>query len=164
MPRLLLRQQPLCRFLLLQCSGVTGHAARIQRTWLKVIRSQTTCLESFPPLSPSRDPCATEKTVTRAERAHWRLSWQQRLARNARPADAPRLLVKLCQSHDDSGILTILLAALRVVPANAPLLLHTKQLLKPACSTAELPKFRYHNSQAYTIILPRNSRLCLKAR
>jgi hypothetical protein len=77
----------LCRFLLLQCSGVTGHAARIQRTWLKVIRSQTTCLESFPPLSPSRDPCATEKTVTRAERAHWRLSWQQRLARNGREFD-----------------------------------------------------------------------------
>ena len=28
--------------------------------------------------------------MTRAERAHWRLSWDQRLARNARPADAPQ--------------------------------------------------------------------------
>ena len=33
--------------------------------------------------------------LTRAERAHWRLSWQQRLARNARPSDAPRLVVTL---------------------------------------------------------------------
>jgi len=33
--------------------------------------------------------------LTRAERAHWRLSWAQRLARNARPSDAPRLVVTL---------------------------------------------------------------------
>jgi hypothetical protein len=33
--------------------------------------------------------------MTRAERAHWRLSWDQRLARNARPEDAPRLIVTL---------------------------------------------------------------------
>jgi hypothetical protein len=28
--------------------------------------------------------------LTRAARAHFRLSWSQRLTRNARPADAPR--------------------------------------------------------------------------
>ena len=28
--------------------------------------------------------------LTRAQRAHWRLSWEQRLAHNARPSDAPR--------------------------------------------------------------------------
>ncbi|HLZ60997.1 MAG TPA: hypothetical protein VKR06_28945 [Ktedonosporobacter sp.] len=33
--------------------------------------------------------------VTRAERAHWRLSWDQRLARNARSVDAPRVVVTL---------------------------------------------------------------------
>ena len=33
--------------------------------------------------------------MTRAERAHWRLSWGQRLARNVRPPDAPRLVVTL---------------------------------------------------------------------
>ena len=66
-----------------------------RRTWLKVIRSQTVCLESSAPLSPPRGPCTTEKIVTRAERAHWRLSWDQRLARNARPVDAPRLIVTL---------------------------------------------------------------------
>ena len=66
-----------------------------RRTWLKVIRSQTVCLESSAPLSPPRGPGTTEKMVTRAERAHWRLSWDQRLSRNARPADAPRLIVIL---------------------------------------------------------------------
>ncbi len=67
----------------------------IRRTWLKVVRSQTVCLESSAPLSPPHGPCTIEKLVTRAERAHWRLSWDQRLSRNARPADAPRLIVTL---------------------------------------------------------------------
>jgi hypothetical protein len=67
----------------------------IRQTWLKVVRSQTVCLESFAPLSPPRGPCTTEKILTRAERAHWRLSWDQRLARNARPSDAPQLIVTL---------------------------------------------------------------------
>ena len=67
----------------------------IRRTWLKMLRSQTVCLESTAPLSPPRGPCSTEKILTRAERAHWRLSWDQRLARNARSADAPRLIVTL---------------------------------------------------------------------
>ncbi|HEX6479259.1 MAG TPA: hypothetical protein VF043_10470 [Ktedonobacteraceae bacterium] len=67
----------------------------IRRTWLKVVRSQTTCLESSSLLPPSRAQMPAEKIFTRAERAHWRLSWSQRLARNARPADAPRLIVTL---------------------------------------------------------------------
>jgi hypothetical protein len=61
----------------------------IRRTWLKVIRSQTMCLESSEALSPSRAPVPAEKGLTRSERAHWRLSWDQRLARNASPSDAP---------------------------------------------------------------------------
>ncbi|WP_157508238.1 hypothetical protein [Ktedonobacter racemifer] len=32
-----------------------------------------------------------ETPLTRERRAHYRLSWSQRLARNARPANAPRL-------------------------------------------------------------------------
>lgn len=67
----------------------------IRRTWLKVVRSQTTCLESSPPLPLSRAQTSAEKLLTRAERAHWRLSWDQRLARNARPTNAPRLIVTL---------------------------------------------------------------------
>jgi hypothetical protein len=65
----------------------------IRRTWLKVVRSQTICLDS--PSPPSHAQTSTEKILTRAERAHWRLSWEQRLARNARSLDAPRLVVTL---------------------------------------------------------------------
>jgi hypothetical protein len=65
----------------------------IRRTWLKGTRSQTICLDSSSPCSSSLVPA--EKALTRAERAHWRLSWTQRLARNARPADAPHLAVTL---------------------------------------------------------------------
>jgi hypothetical protein len=68
---------------------------RIRRTWLGVVRSQTICLESSSQFSPSEALAPTEKVVTRTERAHWRLSWDQRLARNARPADASRLVVTL---------------------------------------------------------------------
>ncbi|GHO61129.1 hypothetical protein KSC_000210 [Ktedonobacter sp. SOSP1-52] len=67
----------------------------IRRTWLKAIRSQTICVESSSQLSSSSSPCPAEKLLTRAERAHWRLSWIERLARNARPLDAPRLVVTL---------------------------------------------------------------------
>ncbi len=41
----------------------------IRRSWLKVIHNQTICLENSSPLSPSQGPCATEKILTRAERA-----------------------------------------------------------------------------------------------
>jgi hypothetical protein len=60
-----------------------------------VVRSQTISVESPSPFSPLRTTESTEKRFTRAERAHWRLSWDQRLARNGRPADAPRLVVTL---------------------------------------------------------------------
>jgi len=67
----------------------------IRRIWLKVVRSQAVCLQSSASLSLPRESCTTEKILTRAERAHWRLSWDQRLSRNTRPADAPRLIVTL---------------------------------------------------------------------
>ena len=68
---------------------------RIRRIWLKVVRSQTISLESSSSLLLPCTKAPTEKIMTRAERAHWRLSWGQRLARNARPTDAPRLIVTL---------------------------------------------------------------------
>jgi hypothetical protein len=67
----------------------------IRRTWIKMVRSQTICLESSSLLSSSLAQTPAEKILTRAERAHWRLSWAERLARNARPADAPQLIVTL---------------------------------------------------------------------
>jgi hypothetical protein len=36
-----------------------------------------------------------EHVITRAERAHWRLSWEQRLARNARHPTAPSLTITI---------------------------------------------------------------------
>lgn len=71
----------------------------IRRRWLKAIRSETVSLvECFAPSTRSSTtvsslPC--KAVLTRAERAHWRLSWEQRLARNARPSDAPRLFVTI---------------------------------------------------------------------
>lgn len=65
----------------------------IRRAWLKVIRRQTVCWESFPQPAPSTTP--PESVLTRAQRAHWRLSWEQRLTRNARPVHAPRFFVTL---------------------------------------------------------------------
>jgi hypothetical protein len=66
---------------------------RIRRGWLKVVRSETVCLESS--TQPSSVTTLPENVLTRAQRAHWRLSWEQRLARNARPSDAPSLTVTL---------------------------------------------------------------------
>jgi len=67
----------------------------IRRTWLKVVRSQTVRVESSTSPDPSPAPIQISPTLTRAKRAHWRLSWEERLARNARPSDAPRLVVTL---------------------------------------------------------------------
>jgi hypothetical protein len=67
----------------------------IRRAWLKVVRSETVCLESSTSLASPLVTSRTSDIFTRAQRAHWRLSWEQRLARNARPSDAPRLIVTL---------------------------------------------------------------------
>ncbi len=65
----------------------------IRRAWLKVLRSETVRLTR----GTTAVPAATEtaEVFTRAQRAHWRLSWQQRAARNARPSDASALIVTL---------------------------------------------------------------------
>lgn len=61
-----------------------------RRAWLELLRSQTvivTLAAKQPP--PVASPSAP---ITRPQRAHWRLSWAQRLARNAAPAN-------LAQAH-----------------------------------------------------------------
>jgi hypothetical protein len=68
---------------------------RIRRGWLKVIRSETVCLTRSTQLSQSPVTTTPEKVFTRAQRAHWRLSWEQRLACNARPSDSSLLTVTL---------------------------------------------------------------------
>jgi hypothetical protein len=41
------------------------------------------------------DPTASPATLSRAQRAHSRLSWEERLARNAHPPEACRVRIKL---------------------------------------------------------------------
>src|SRR5579883_872011 len=65
----------------------------IRRTWLKLIRSETVGLRTGPPAAAVAPPPPV--VLTRAQRAHWRLSWAQRLARNARSLDASALTVTL---------------------------------------------------------------------
>ena len=56
-----------------------------RRAWIRGPRSHLVTVEA-PSVSP---PPSTPSPFSRAERAHRRLSWPQRLARNARPASAP---------------------------------------------------------------------------
>lgn len=65
----------------------------IRRTWLRLIRSETVGLRTGPSAAPVAPP--PPAISTRAQRAHWRLSWAQRLARNARSPDASALTVTL---------------------------------------------------------------------
>jgi hypothetical protein len=46
--------------------------------------------ETTPPTQPP-----LVRLISRAERAHYRLSWAERLARNARPKTAPDVSIKL---------------------------------------------------------------------
>ena len=56
-----------------------------RRAWIRWQRSHLVTVEvASVPL-----PCSPPSPFSRAQRAHWRLTWQQRLARNARPPTAP---------------------------------------------------------------------------
>src|SRR5260221_9378345 len=56
-----------------------------RRAWIRWQRSHLVTVEVASVPLPSSPP----SPFSRAERAHWRLTWQQRLARNARPPTAP---------------------------------------------------------------------------
>ena len=68
---------------------------QIRRSWLKVVRSETVVVAMGDPPQPVPMTDTTEQVITRSQRAHWRLSWQERLARNARPCTAPPLTLTL---------------------------------------------------------------------
>lgn len=67
----------------------------MRRRWIHLIRSQTVLMAreaiAIPDLAQELDA----PIITRPQRAHWRFSWQQRLARNARPEAAPPLALTL---------------------------------------------------------------------
>src|SRR5216684_7345879 len=56
-----------------------------RRAWIRWLRGHLVTVQA--PLSSP--PASTPAFCSRAERAHWRMTWQQRLARNARPPSAP---------------------------------------------------------------------------
>ena len=57
-----------------------------RRAWIGWQRSHLVLVQ-VSPVSPPRS--TSSSPLSRAERAHWRLTWQQRLARNTRPPTAP---------------------------------------------------------------------------
>jgi hypothetical protein len=63
--------------------------SRLRRDWLALLRSQT--VRFRPPPFPPEPPPRT--TLTRPQRAHWRLSWAERLQRNA--ARGPTVRIRL---------------------------------------------------------------------
>ncbi len=67
----------------------------IRRTWLKVVRSQRVVMTMGAPPTENQTDATDVPVITRAERAHWRLSWEERLARNARPVTARPLTVTI---------------------------------------------------------------------
>jgi hypothetical protein len=56
---------------------------------MRLLHTQTVELSMHAPQPEAGLDTSREDVQTRAQRAHWRLSWQQRLARNARPSSAP---------------------------------------------------------------------------
>jgi hypothetical protein len=55
-----------------------------RRAWIRWQRSHLVTVQA-PAVSPL---VSTPSPLSRAQRAHWRMTWQQRLARNARPPSA----------------------------------------------------------------------------
>jgi hypothetical protein len=67
-----------------------GERCQIRRRWLRLLRTQTVVLTFG-----SAQPKEQQDVQSRAQRAHWRLSWDERLARNAPPSLAPPLVVRI---------------------------------------------------------------------
>ena len=60
-----------------------------------MIRSETVTFSWGTPPAAEQTAQTSAHVVTRAERAHWRLSWEERLARNALPFNTAPLTVTL---------------------------------------------------------------------
>jgi len=70
-------------------------ARSIRRTWMNLLRTETVLLTLGPPHAEKTIDETERVVLTRAERAHWRMSWSHRLARNMRRATAPPLHITL---------------------------------------------------------------------
>jgi hypothetical protein len=64
-----------------------------RRACLELVRGQRVEVQVAPGCAPT--PAASPAPLSRAQRAHWRLPWQERLARNARAPTADPVMITL---------------------------------------------------------------------
>jgi hypothetical protein len=64
-----------------------------RRVVVKLLRHQRVDVELAETAPPTQSPPV--RLLSRTERAHWRLTWAERLARNARPKSAPEVSIRL---------------------------------------------------------------------
>jgi len=64
-----------------------------RREVVKLLRNLRVDIELAETASPAQSQ--PTRLISRAKRAHWRLSWAERLARNARPKTAPEVSIRL---------------------------------------------------------------------
>lgn len=64
-----------------------------RREWVKLLRKQRVDIR-LPETSPPAQP-PPARPLSRAQRAHWRLSWAERLVRNAVPSTSPSVSITL---------------------------------------------------------------------
>ena len=68
---------------------------QLRRRWIRLLHTQTVELAFRSLQSEEPLPTRCETVQTRAQRAHWRMTWQQGLARNCRPSSAPVLTITI---------------------------------------------------------------------
>ncbi len=68
---------------------------QLRRRWMKLIRTEMVSLTMEAPPPEDHTPATFAPIITRAQRAHWRLTWNERFARNSRPSTAPHLEVTI---------------------------------------------------------------------
>ncbi len=66
---------------------------QLRRRWLRLLRTQTITVRSLQ--SEEKQPANCQDVHTRAQRAHWRITWHERMTRNARLASASLLQVTI---------------------------------------------------------------------
>ncbi len=75
--------------------GGDGERCHLRRHWFSLLRTQTVLLTFGSVQHVAGEDVPLPDVLTRAQRAHWRLSWEQRLARNARLPTTPPLEVTI---------------------------------------------------------------------
>ena len=69
---------------------------QIRRRWVRLLRTQTVTLTfGSPQPEEKKEESESSDVQTRSQRAHWRLSWHERMARNARLASASPLEITI---------------------------------------------------------------------